>query len=207
MAELNKVLDSMNTEEISTLDQLYEIQARNAPSNVYLPYAHNIYDIDLNSRTVYGPNVLSVQRDHKSEVIYFKVDRYFDFMDLTNTICIIQYIIPGDATKTPYIYVVPFYDTHKFMKENKIIFPWNVGGAATMQNGTVEYSIRFYKIDVVNDKLQLIYNLNTLPTSTKILRGLVESNEILKAEYDMPVEQYEYLIHQLENNKVYWTIL
>jgi hypothetical protein len=68
----------------------------NAPSNVFLPYAHNIYDIDLNTRTIRGPSVLSVQRDHKSEIIYFKVDRYFDYMDLSNTVCIIEYIVPGD---------------------------------------------------------------------------------------------------------------
>lgn len=206
MAELNEVLNP-NADEISNLEQLYDIQARNAPSNVYLPYAHNIYDIDLNSRTIYGPSVLSVQRDHKSEIIYFKVDRYYDFMDLANTICIIQYIIPGDASRIPHIYIVPFYDTYKFMKENKIIFPWNVTGAATAKEGNIEYSIRFYKIDYVNDKLELIYNLNTLPATSRVLRSIGVDEEAMKTEYDIPLGAYEELIHQLQNNRTFWTIL
>jgi hypothetical protein len=101
----------------------------------------------LNARTIHGPEFISVQRDHKSHVIYFKVDRYYDYMDLANTICIVEYIVPGDTSRVPHIYIVPFFDTAKFIQEGKMIFPWNVGGAATMAEGTIEYAIRFYKID------------------------------------------------------------
>jgi hypothetical protein len=38
---------------------LYEIQSKKAPSNVMLPYAHNVYDIDLNTRMIYGPEMLA----------------------------------------------------------------------------------------------------------------------------------------------------
>lgn len=207
MATLDKVLSSIGTDEITTLDQLSDIQAKNAPSNVYLPYAHNIYDIDLNSRTIHGPSVLSVQRDHKSEILYFKVDRYFDYMDLANTICLVEYITPGDVQRIPHIYVVPYYDTRKFIKEDKMIFPWAVGGAATAQDGTLEYAIRFYKIDGSGEDAKLVYNLNTLPTTSQILRGLESDGEIMKAEYDIPVEHYEELLAQLNKTKTYWTIL
>jgi hypothetical protein len=31
-------------------------------------------------------------------------------------------------------------------KENKMLFPWVIGGKVTEQAGTVEYSVRFYKV-------------------------------------------------------------
>ena len=207
MTKLDKVLNFMDSKEITTLDQLNDIQAKNPPSNVYLPYVNNIYDIDLNTRTIYGPSVLSVQRDHKSEIIYFKIDRYFDYMDLSTTICIIEYIIPGDVNRIPHIYIVPYYDTYKFIKEGKMIFPWAIGGAATEKDGILEYAIRFYKIDNSTGESILAYNLNTLPTSSQILRNIESDGEIMKAEYNIPTEPYEELIYQLQNNKTVWTIL
>ena len=128
-------------------------------------------------------------------------------MDLANTICIIEYIIPGDEEKIPHIYVVPFYDTTKYMNENKLIFPWSVGGSATLQSGTIEYAIRFFKIDGEGKNAKLVYNLNTLPTKSKILNSIESDEEIMKAEYDIPVEAYEELLYQLKNNRTYWTIL
>ena len=88
-----------------------------------------------------------------------------------------------------------------------MIFPWNVGGAATMAEGTIEYAIRFYKIGGQGDNKQLVYNLNTLSTKSKILSSIEGDGEISKAEYDIPVEAYEELIHQVINNKTYWTYL
>lgn len=202
VTQLKEILSDINDE---TLEQLYNIQKESAPSNVYLPYAHNIYDVDLKTRTIHGPEMISVQRDHRSEVIYFKVDRFVDFMDLANTVCVIEYIIPGDVKRIPYLYAVPFYDVVKFAQENKIIFPWNVSGAATLKSGKIEYAIRFFKIDENGSKL--IYNLNTLPTTSSILSNIEGSSELMNTEYDIPVEAYESLIWQVKNNKTYWTIL
>lgn len=202
VTQLETILSDISNE---TLEQLYNIQKESAPSNVYLPYAHNIYDVDLKTRTIHGPEMISVQRDHRSEVIYFKVDRFIDFMDLANTVCVIEYIIPGDTKRVPYLYAVPFYDIAKFAQENKMIFPWNVSGAATLKSGKIEYAIRFFKIDENGSKL--IYNLNTLPTTSSILSNIEGSSELMNTEYDIPVEAYESLIWQVKNNKTYWTIL
>lgn len=202
VTQLKEILSDINDE---TLEQLYNIQKESAPSNVYLPYAHNIYDVDLKTRTIHGPEMISVQKDHRSEVIYFKVDRFVDFMDLANTVCVIEYIIPGDVKRVPYLYAVPFYDIVKYASENKMIFPWNVSGAATLKSGKIEYAIRFFKIDENGGKL--IYNLNTLPATSSILSNIEGSSELLNTEYDIPVEAYESLIWQVKNNKTYWTIL
>ena len=205
--QFDNILSSIGTDEVKTLDQLYDLQSRYAPSNVYLPLAENTYEVDLKTRTIYGPEFISTQRDHKAEVIYFKVDRYFDYMDLANTVCIVEYIIPGDTKRVPHIYVVPFYDTTRYMDEGKMIFPWSVGGSATLKNGTIEYAIRFFRIEGNGANAELVYNLNTLPTKSKILSSLEADTEIMKAEYDIPVEHYEELIYQMKNNKTYWTIL
>lgn len=205
---LNQVLKDIGTDEITTLDQLSNIQAKNPPSNVYLPYANNIYDIDLNTRTIHGPSILSVQRDHKAEVLYFKVDRYFDYMDLANTICIVEYITPDDLQKIPNIYIVPYYDTRKFLNEGKMIFPWVIGGAATNKDGILEYAIRFYKVDDFEGKKILSYSLSTLPTTSQVLRSIESDGEIMKIHYDTAIApQYEVLIDQLQKNRTYWTIL
>ena len=205
--QFDNVLSTIATEKVDTLEQLYELQKQNAPSNVFLPFAHNIYDIDLSTRKINGPEFISARRDHKSEIIYFKIDRYFDYMDLSNTICVIEYIVPGDTKRVPHIYIVPFYDTSKLVSEGKMIFPWSVGGAATSREGIIEYAIRFYRIDGEGENRKLVYNLNTLPAKSKILPSIEGDGEILKAEYDIPAEPYEELIHQVVNNRTYWTIL
>lgn len=192
------------TKEVETLTQLFDIQSKNPPSIVYLPYAHNIYDVNLNTRTIDGPSTLSVQRDHKSEVVYFKLDRYIDYMDLTNTTCLIEYILPNDKDKVPHIYVVPFYDTATCIDERKILIPWAIGGAATSQNGKLQYAIRFFKIAEIDNKLELVYNLNTLPASTEVKKGLEVNTDNMDAEYDIPVDKYESLIYQLEKR---WIVL
>jgi hypothetical protein len=118
-------LDSDNLEE--------EIQFKYPPSNVCLPGANetNTYDIDLNTRIINSPAHISVEKDHKSTVIYFRVDRYFEYMDLANTMCVIEYLVPGDTSKVPYIYIVPFFDTVAEMGKKKMIFPWVVGNPVT----------------------------------------------------------------------------
>ena len=204
--ELNNLFTDLNSESISTLDQLYEIQAKNAPSNVFLPFKENIYDIDLNTRTIYGPDTLSNRRDHKAEVIYFKIDRYFNYIDLSNMICVIQYIVPSEII--PRVYIVPYFDTMTCGKENKMLFPWVVGGKVTEQAGTVEYSVRFYKVQRENNDIKLIYNLSTNPTKSKITPSLQGDGEIMNAEYDSYIgAQWEDLISQVMAHQTTWTIL
>ena len=152
---------------------LFQIQDHNAPSlALLLPRDEIIYNIDLNTRKIEAPNVLSAQYDHYAETIYFSVDRYFDNMDLTNTVCVVQFI-NEKKEEEGHLYVVPFYDITYFQNENKILFPWCIGEAATKYSGIVTFSIRFYKL---NDNEEIIYNLNTLSAKSEVLHGLDTSN-------------------------------
>lgn len=164
--------------------KLYLIQNNNLPTvALLLPSDEAIYNVDLNSRAIEAPEFLSTETDHFAETIYFKVDRYFDNMDLTKTVCIIQYenenALNADGDPAGgFTYLVPFYDIEHFKEENKILIPWAIGGPATAAAGNITFAIRFYKYNA--DGTALTYNLNTLPATSKILHGMnviTEDNE------------------------------
>lgn len=193
-------------------DNLWLIQSKNAPQTVLLlPSSENIYEIDLHTRKIEAPEILSLQKDHYAETIYFMVDRFYDNIDLNETICVVQYITPSGLKR---IYPVPFYDVStykKFIKLDekedtpKLIFPWCIDGAATRDAGMVEYSIRFYKLDEYHKTL--VYNLSTLPSKSEVLHGMevLEKNE----DYDFTAEVVEQILARIEdaknyNSDIYW---
>ena len=170
---------------ISTATEYFEALFKinengNIPSlAVLLPKTENIYNIDLNSRTVEAPEFLSVLDDHDSETVYFIVDRFFDNMDLSTTACVIQYI---NANKEGRIYAVPYYDIETYHASNKMLIPWCIDGEATKAAGEVTYSIRFFKIS--DDGKYLVYNLNTLPATSKVLNGINVLDGYIPVEVD-----------------------
>lgn len=187
------------------LSQLYIIQNQNPPSLVLFPNIKKVYNIDLTSRTIETPEFLSVSSDHKSETIYFQVDRYHDYMDLSNTICVVQYITPD---KKVHVYPVPFFDVMTKRDEKKMIFPWCIDGAATRQKGPIQYSIRFYKIRDNSSDYELIYNLSTLITTSQILHGMQVSQ--LSEDFDISAEGFDSLLSMIQNinrEGTYWTII
>jgi hypothetical protein len=192
------------------MNDLHDIQYTNPPSNVRLPGANskNTYDIDLSTRTIHGPATLSVARDHKSTVIYFKVDRYFDIVDLSNTICVIEYKVLNSKDKDLYIYVVPFLDTHKYSSEGKMVFPWVINGIAAQQTGIVEYDVRFYRMDgLTKETSKIIYDLHTLPAKSTILAGLDVDESKIQYENDFNASYVDFLVGQISNNITYWHTL
>lgn len=196
-----------------TLEQLFQIQTQTPPTPIRnFPNGNKTYNVDLNTRQIEVPKTLSLSRDHKSTVIYFKMDRWYDYMDLTNTVCLIQYYPANKKEldlKAPYFYVVPFFDILSCEDEGKMIFPWVIGDAATQAGGKVEFAIRFYKVEMNEaGDISLVYNLNTIPASTTIVNSFEADNEAMQVEYDAPIASaYENLISQLSNQATKWTIL
>lgn len=160
------------------------VQQEDRPKIAVLPSTEKVYNIDLQTRQIETPEYLSVEHDHKAEIVYFKVNRFFDYMDLSQTVCIIQYITADNKAR---IYSVPFYDIETLAHEDKMIIPWCIDGGATEVAGDVQYSIRFYKVDEVGQ--QFIYNLNTQPTSSKVMYGM-EVQE-LNSDYDLAPTIYD----------------
>ena len=156
-------------------DLLYGLQTDDSIPLVadLLPDNKQIFEIDLDTRTINIPQFLSVQYDHNAEVIYFKVPRWFEGVDLATTTCVIQYInAKGEAG----IYCVPFYDLTHFDKDENgidtpmLLLPWSLGGLATVVPGTIKFNVRFYIID--NETKEFIFSLSTKTTDGNILYGM-----------------------------------
>lgn len=165
---------------ISTAREYYNlyhrIQSENAPSlAILLPSDEKIYYVDLETRKVEAPEYLGVEGDHRAEVIYFKVNRFYDFYDLTQAVCVIQYINALGESKA---YVVPYYDIDTLSTTNLnsgeeddlILFPWMIDGETTKIKGPIRFSIKFYKLNDTGTKY--LYNLTTLEATSQILSGI-----------------------------------
>ncbi len=187
------------------LSQLYLIQSQNPPSLVLFPETKRIYDVDLDTREIIGPEILSVSRDHKSETIYFRVDRFRNYMDLSNTTCIIEYVTPD---KKVHVYPVPFYDVLTEKANQKMIFPWCIDGAATSLSGIVSYSIQFFIVEEKAEEYRYIYNLGTGVTQGEVLYGLDVSQ--ISNDFDISTDNFLFLlneINKINRDGVYWDIL
>ncbi len=188
------------------LAQLYVIQSKNPPSFVLFPESKKIYNVDLESRKVEAPEFLSVEKDHNAETIYFRVNRFHHYIDLSQTTCIIQYITQD---KKPHVYHVPFYDVVTEVADKTMLFPWQIDAEVTSAgNGPIQFSIRFYIVEQNEDQTRysLVYNLNTLLATSRVESGM-EVTE-LSSDFDIEVKPYEELsarIDQLEKRDgVYW---
>ena len=121
----------------------HRIQSKNPPSlAVLLPVNEKIRLIDLNSRTIDSPEYLSIEKDQRAEVIYFKVNRFYDFFDLAQAVCVIQY---NNALGESRAYFVPYYDITTLEEDDMLLFPWEIDEEVTKSGGVVEYNVRFYK--------------------------------------------------------------
>lgn len=160
----------MITPEKEYNELLYVINDPNnlsdGPTYYRIPYNEPIYTIDLNTRTVETPEFLSVLEDHNAEVVWFKLDRFYDDVDLYGSTCWIQF---KNALKEEYISVsIP-----KVIKESNhdvLYLPWPITGPATKTAGNVEFSFQFFKLS--EDKKRIFYSINTKPATSKILYGL-----------------------------------
>lgn len=185
---------------------LHRIQSENTPSlAILLPRDEKTYHIDLNARLIDSPEYLSVEKDHKAETVYFTVNRFYDFYDLTQAVCVVQYI---NALGESRYYVVPYYDIDTYNKKDLLLFPWVIDGDATKGAGNIQYSVRFYKL--TDSGKRFLYNISTLPATSKILNGINVDDEVLDVEEDFSatvVEDIYDKIQQISNMAeigVYW---
>ena len=194
----------MVTYQPEYLDKLWEIQHMGLLKKaVLVPHNENIMNIDLNTRKVQVPEFLSVSKDHQSETIYFKFDRYFDMVDLTNMVCVILYT---NANGEEYVYPVPFYDVKTYAAERKVLIPWCIQGPATAYAGNVTFSILFFKLNIDGKKME--YGLNTLPATGKILQGQdIDLNKIELSQITIDNTYLEIIQRIAELDKsmnIYW---
>lgn len=176
----------MITDSKEYLELLYRISENNAPSIAVLAPAYEPFiEVDWGTRTIHAPDYISIKSDHRSETVFFKMDRYYDMIDLSTMCGIIQYV---NAAGEGRIYRIPFYDLDTCSDENKILFPWVIEGEATKAAGEVKFSLRFFKLDTSGS--YLLYNLNSLPATAKVLEGINLVYDEIYTEIELTQQTY-----------------
>lgn len=175
-----------------------------------LPIDEDHFEINANTRAINIPanfkkNGIAVQGDDLAEVVYFKIDRYFDYMDFNNCDIFIQWETPKDANGVIHKSVSPAYIRDIESEPGKLIFGWAISDAITGQSGNLKFSVRFFQWED-DDKADsgegvLAYSFNTLTANVAIQSSL---NFDLEKEYDPAKldDVGDRLIGRLENSEI-----
>lgn len=170
------------------------------------PTEDKIFEIDLNTRTIITPTFLSVEKEHKAETIYFLIDRYYEYKDLSQTSCIIEFV---NAKKKSSYFYVPFYDILTYEQNRKMLIPWRIEGIATEVSGPVQFALRFFEIDEEGNPS---YILKTKVATAQVLKGM-EYEDFDDIDYTEIganlVDQFAERIQLLESAEsiIYWNDL
>ena len=190
---------------------LKNIQAGYNPPEVRIRLSQDepVYTVDWNTRKIDVPTFLSVEADHSAEIVFFKMARYYDGMDLAQMVGVIQF---RNAKNEEYYYVIPYYDTTS--EDQQLIVPWDISSEVTRYSGTVHFSFKFFKVDALSDEPTVLYEINTLVAKSKVLTGwasahgnyhnynAIEPERILgDSTYVQAMQQYI----NAQNAGLYWT--
>lgn len=172
-------------EYFQNLQELAELDTR----FLRIPVDEEMFDIDLNTRQIIVPPSfkkvgLAVQGDDLAEVVYFKVDRFFDATDLNETFIMIQWEAPSGRKMAS-----PAYFQEVDSETDKLIFGWAVTKEMTTSPGALKFSVSFVDGQIVSennneiDVTKLAYRLSTLVSSININAGLSLANQtVIKFE-------------------------
>lgn len=156
---------------ITSLDEYFNWIEQLARANykfLMIPFdelKNNIFEIDANARTINVPsafkkNGIGIQGDHLIEVIWFKIDRYFDTRDFANSVIKIHW---ENKDSTDYENVN--YINYDF-EPNKIIFPWVINKDAVKNSGSIKFAIQ------IGDEVEDGYVFNTQSVTVGVGAGL-----------------------------------
>lgn len=139
------------------------------PKYTILPLDEDYFEIDANSRKITVPeafrkNGIAVKGDQVAEILYFRINRYFDFTDLDTTTIVIQWET-ADQTNVSGIWVKDIESDPDYL-----IFGWPLDDQITQTPGLVRFSVRFVQWD--DKKEKIIYSLSTLEAQAMINNAL-----------------------------------
>lgn len=165
--QFDKTLINSLNEYFSYIVELVKI---NPLKYTRLPLDENLFEIDANTRSIKVPDVftkngISVKGDVVAEIVYFRINRYFDMDDLATKQVFIEWT--NAAGRTGVSRVWQGVDTES--DPGYLIFGWPVDSAVTAGSGKVTFSVRFY---TTGDNNVLTYSWSTLPQTAEIKNGL-----------------------------------
>ena len=165
-------------ETITSLEELFEYMlfiTNFAPIYTRLPLDEEPFFIDADARSISVPkefatNGVSVQGDEVSEILFFKINRFFDATDLSKCKIFIQWKSSEtdewgnqkEGVSRPWIQDI-------VSEPGYLIFGWPISSKITKVAGNVTFSVRFYRVD---DADKLVYSFSTLDQTVKIQPAL-----------------------------------
>lgn len=193
---------------ITTLEEYFahivELSLINRKYTV-LPLDEPYFEINANTRAISVPaefkkNGVAVQGDDLAEVLYFKIDRYFDYMDLNNCEIFIQWETPKAADGTIVKSASSAYMRDIESEPGKLIFGWVLDDSITAASGNLKFSIRFFQWDPTTNEPVLAYSLSTLTASVTIHPSIAfnpETDDVTNID-DIGIR----LLERLENSTI-----
>lgn len=176
--KFNPALTYYQSDDITSLDEYFSyIVELNKISKRYtiLPLDEEVFEIDANTRTIQVPDSfkshISVQGDEVAEIVYFRINRFFDSMDLTLRDIYIEWKSAAkdengkEITGVSVPWVIDAESDPGY-----IIFGWALSSKITQAAGTVTFAVRFYTFD--KEKEVLEYSLSTLQQTATIKPSL-----------------------------------
>lgn len=174
-----------------------------------LPIDEDHFEINANTRAINIPasfkkNGVAVQGDDLAEVLYFKIDRYFDYMDLNNCDIYIQWETPKSADGTTIKSVSPAYIRDIASEPGKLIFGWALSDAITANPGNLKFSVRFFQWEDPKNVADggekiLAYSFSTLTAQVLIQPSINFNPE--KDEYKVD-DVADRLLERLKNSEI-----
>lgn len=188
----------------------------------FLVINNNTREISV-SKTSFAKNGIAVEADHLAEIVYFKVDRYFDRMDLAQNKMNIEIrwsLLNSKRQTVKYgSSKALFIDAESYPGE--VVFGWAVSRDMCSEAGSLAFSVCFYiGENKATEEIGLRdYSLNTQIASLPVKAGIgitnvkeqVDSqNDIFKALFNsvytdksiMPLDQPVFSYLSWENNKL-----
>ena len=167
-----------------------------------LPLDEEHFSINANTRAITVPvdfkkNGIAVQGDEIAEIVYFKIDRYFDYMDFNNADIFIQWEAPKGKDGVVVKGFSREYVRDIESEPGKLIFGWVLSDAITKNSGTLKFSVRFVQF---REDEELEYSFSTLTASALIQPGL--NYDLAKDETLYVDDIGERVIERLENSVV-----
>jgi hypothetical protein len=145
-----------------------------------------MFEIDANSRVINVPavfkkNGIAVMGDHKAEIVYFKIDKYFDFtnfydllQDSQSHIAINWMLTTAGAKNTldqDKVQSVYAFGPSDDLVPGSLVFGWIIDKSMTDKPGTLTFSVQIYH--ETNEPDILDYSFNTLTATVAVGNTLV----------------------------------
>lgn len=150
------------------------------PIFTILPPNEGYFSINADTRDIEVPDAfkagVSVQGDDIAEIIYFKIDRYFDAIDLAQKQIVIQWQHESDAnsSKQNTKFLSAAYKRSLQAEPGFIVFGWPITKEVTAKPGNINFSVRFYSIETneITGEQYIDYSFSTVTKNIKIKPSL-----------------------------------